>query len=74
MPTPTASVELARPAKLCGHHDQGLVEQLLLLQIPEQGRDASVQITDEGVLVDLALIVRVPAGAVDEIQILRRPR
>ena len=71
MAAAAAGVELRRPAELGGHDDQRLVEQLVLFQVDDQRRQRLVELLDQLVLLELAFVVRVPAGAVDEVQVGR---
>ena len=66
-----AGVELGGAAELGGDHDQGRVEPADALQVVDQGREGVVELGDQLVLLELALVVGVPAGAVEEVQVVR---
>lgn len=70
MTTSAAAIELRRATKLRADDDERLVEQALLFQVRHQCRDGLVELLDEDVLVELAVVVGVPAGAVDEVQVM----
>ena len=71
MPAPSASIVGGGTSELGADGDEGLVEQLLLLEIDDQRGEGDVELLDEAMLVLLALVVGVPTGAVDEIEVVR---
>ena len=70
-PRPPAGVEFGGAAELGGDDDQGRVETADTLQVVEQGRESAVELGDQLVLPELALVVGVPAGAVEEVEVVR---
>src|SRR5581483_12227119 len=66
-----AGVELGGPAELRRQHDERAVEEVAAFQVKDQGRQGGVQFLDQKVLALLALVVGVPAGAVEEVEIVR---
>ena len=71
MAASAAAVEFRRPAEFGGDDDQRLIQQPLLFQIRDQRRDGGVQLLDQLVLLEDALVVDIPAGAVEEVQVVR---
>src|SRR5690606_21295782 len=68
---PAPAVEVPRAAKLRRDHDQRAVQQTPAFQVLHQRGESCVQLADEDVLLEMPLLVRVPARAVDEIQVVR---
>ena len=66
-----AGVELGGAAELGGDDDQRRVEPADPLQVVEQGGEGAVELGDQLVLLELALVVGVPAGAVEEVEVVR---
>ena len=54
-----------------GDDDQRLVEQLLRFQVEDQRRQGLVELLDQRVLLQDAVVVDVPAGAVEEVEVVR---
>lgn len=71
MTATTAAVELGRTTELGGDDDERLVEQTPGFKIGDECGDGAVEFLDQLVLFQDALIVRVPAGAVEEVQVVR---
>ena len=65
------TVELPRAAKLRANHNERFFEEPFFLKIRNQRGECVVEFADEDVLIELTGIVRVPAGTIDEIQIVR---
>src|SRR5690606_20280077 len=70
VPATAASVVGRRSSELGSRRDESLVEQSFLLQVPDQGRKRYVELLDKQVLILLAFVVRIPTGAVHEIEIV----
>jgi hypothetical protein len=64
---PSASVELWGTPKLGADDEERFVEEVMIFQIFNQGGERVIEFADEGVLIVDALVVNVPASAVDEI-------
>ena len=60
----------SRPAELRADGDECLVEDALSLEVRDQSGQGDVEFLDEQVLVLLAFVVSIPAGAVDEVEIV----
>ena len=71
MAAAAAAVELRRTSELGGDHHQRGVQQFRLLQIVQQRREGLIQILNQQVLLHLRGVVRIPTGAVEEVQIER---
>ena len=63
------AIELGRTAALSCHHDEGRVEGLEFFEILDQRCHAFVEILNEQVLLQYSLLVNVPPGAVEEVEI-----
>jgi hypothetical protein len=64
-------VELRRTAELGGDDDEGLVQHAGALEVFDQAGEGVVELADEDVLVVDAVVMHVPAGAVDEVEVVR---
>src|SRR3954451_10918222 len=71
MATTAAGVELRWPTELAGDDDQCLVEQPFLFQIDDERGQRLVELLDQRMLPNNAIIVHVPTGAVEKIEIVR---
>src|SRR5262245_8129836 len=71
MATSATSVELRRAAKFASDHDQRFLEQLFLFKIDDKRRQGLIELLDQGMLPENAVVVYVPAGAVEEIEVVR---
>ena len=71
MATTTAAIEASGTAKLGVDDDKGLVEELAAFEIGNQSGEGAVEFLNEQVLLDLAVVVGIPAGAVHEVEIVR---
>ena len=70
MASSAAGVELSGAAELGGDDDEGGVEQVAGFEVVEQSRESLVEFADELVLLELALVVGVPPGAVQEVKVV----
>lgn len=68
--TATAAVESCGTPELGAYGHQGLVEQVIFLKVSDKGGQCIVQFLDEEVLIELALVMGVPAGAVEEVEVM----
>ena len=64
MSATSTAVESSRSTELGAHSHQGLVEQVVFGKASDKGGQGIVQFLDEEVLLELALVVSVPSGAV----------
>ena len=67
MTASTVAVELRRAAKLGRDDNQGLVQKAFVLEVRDQRGDGGVEFLNQAVLIENALVVDVPAGAVEEV-------
>ena len=67
MATPSAAIKFWRPSEFRRNHDQCLVEKFMALQILHKSGQGLIQLSDKNVLFELAIIMRVPSCAIDEI-------
>ena len=71
MPPSTAAIKGSGSSKLGSHHNQRLIQKLVFFQIQNHGRYGTIQFLNQDMLIQLPLIVRIPASAVDEVQVER---
>ena len=71
MAATAAAVELGRAAKLARDHDEGFIEQAFRLEIGDQRGHRDVDVGNQSVLLLDAAVVHIPAGPVDEVQVMR---
>src|SRR4051794_32966798 len=71
MAASAAAVELRRPPEFRADNDERLVQHPALLQVDNECGECGIEIPDELVLLQDARVVRVPARAVGEVQIVR---
>ena len=64
-----AGIEFWRAAEFAGDDYQRFIQQLGGLQIFDQRGECLIELLDENVLLELAVVVGVPAGAVDKIEV-----
>ena len=73
--TPSAPVvELGGTPELGADCHQCLIEQALLFQIANQRGQGGVEFLNQNVLIELSLEMSIPTRAVDEIEVVRKPR
>ena len=70
MAAPAAVVELGRATEFGADRDKRFVEKSQSFQIANQRGQCPVEFLDQNVLIELPLEVRVPAGAVDEVEVV----
>ena len=66
----STGVELGGAAELGAEGDEGFVEQTVGFEVGDEGGEGVVEVFDEEVLFFLAVVVGVPAGAVDEAEVV----
>ena len=64
-------VEPSRTSELGADDDERLVEHLGALEVFDQAGEGVIELADEHMLVVDALVMHVPAGAVDEVEVVR---
>ena len=60
----------SRPTEFCTDRDERFIQDALSFEVADQSRQCNVEFFNEQMLILLALVVSVPAGAVDEIEIM----
>ena len=70
MTATAATVELGWTTELGGDDDERFFEETMIFQILDEGCESVVEFADEGVLVIDALVVNIPACAVDEVEVV----
>jgi len=70
MAAAASGVELRGAAELGGDHDEGRVEHAVAFEVLEERGEGLIEVLDQEVLVPLAVVVGVPAAAVEEVQIV----
>lgn len=71
MTTPVASIEGGRTPELVIDDDQGFVEEREGVEISDQGGQRLIRILEQHVWFELSLIVGIPTGSVDKIEVVR---
>jgi|GEM_PF-6297196 len=71
MVTSTPTIELGWAAELGGNDDERLVEHVPRFEIGNERGEGGVEFLDQLVLFQDALVVGVPAGAVEEVEVIR---
>ena len=69
MAAASAAIELSGTSELSGDHNQRRIEQLRSFQILYQRRERLIQILNQQVLLPLPVVMRVPPGTIQEIEI-----
>ena len=71
MASTASAVKLGGSPKFGGDHDECSVKQSLLLEILNQRGNGDVQLLNQSVLLQYAIVVDVPADAIQEVEVMR---